>query len=188
MRTAPGSFLQRFFEATGPLDPAQRGAYLESPPSDAPDIEDAHQVRRAQSCWLLLCVCGGACVSACMCGVLVVTTPRLPAPPRPRARLLHQAAGQRGSTAPPPPEQDVDLHFIAFVEHGGQLWELDGRRAGPISHGPTTSDSLLPDVAAVAKAFIDRCAAVCVVVGWCGWRVACRDRPRPLRACDAACP
>lgn len=32
-----------------------------------------------------------------------------------------QAAGQQGDTAPPPPEQDVDLHFIAFVEHAGGL-------------------------------------------------------------------
>jgi hypothetical protein len=31
-----------------------------------------------------------------------------------------QAAGQQGDTAPPPPEQDVDLHFIAFVEHDGE--------------------------------------------------------------------
>jgi len=31
-----------------------------------------------------------------------------------------QAAGQQGNTAPPPPEQDVDLHFIAFVEHNGE--------------------------------------------------------------------
>jgi hypothetical protein len=40
----PGSFLERFFAATSPLSPAERGAYLESPPEDAPDIEEAHQV------------------------------------------------------------------------------------------------------------------------------------------------
>lgn len=34
--------------------------------------------------------------------------------------VLLQAAGQQGDTAPPPPEQDVDLHFIAFVEHHGE--------------------------------------------------------------------
>lgn len=31
-----------------------------------------------------------------------------------------QAAGQQGNTAAPPPEEDVGLHFIAFVEHGGK--------------------------------------------------------------------
>jgi hypothetical protein len=44
----PGSFLTRFFEATQPMGPAERGAYLESPPGDAPDIEEAHQVRCLQ--------------------------------------------------------------------------------------------------------------------------------------------
>jgi len=42
--TAEGSFLQRFFQATQSLTPEQRGAYLEAPPTGAPDIEDAHQV------------------------------------------------------------------------------------------------------------------------------------------------
>lgn len=41
---APGSFLERFFAATAALSPAERGAYLESPPDNAPDIEEAHQV------------------------------------------------------------------------------------------------------------------------------------------------
>lgn len=36
----------------------------------------------------------------------------------------------------------------------GQLWELDGRRRGPVPHGPTTPDSLLPDAAAVIKQLI----------------------------------
>lgn len=34
------------------MSPAERGKYLESPPEDAPDIEEAHQV-----CW----VGGGVC-------------------------------------------------------------------------------------------------------------------------------
>lgn len=42
----PGSFLERFFAATGPMTAAERGAYLESPPDQAPDIEEAHQVRQ----------------------------------------------------------------------------------------------------------------------------------------------
>lgn len=42
----PGSFLQRFFDATQPMSAAERGAYLENPPGDAPDIEEAHQVSK----------------------------------------------------------------------------------------------------------------------------------------------
>lgn len=44
MAAAPDSFLTRFFESTQPMSPAERGAYLEQPPQDAPDIEEAHQV------------------------------------------------------------------------------------------------------------------------------------------------
>lgn len=40
-----GSFLERFFAATGSMSAAERGSYLESPPDSAPDIEEAHQVR-----------------------------------------------------------------------------------------------------------------------------------------------
>jgi hypothetical protein len=36
--------------------------------------------------------------------------------------MFAQVAGQQGATAPPPLEQDVDLHFIAFVEHAGK-WQ-----------------------------------------------------------------
>ena len=30
---------------------------------------------------------------------------------------------------------DVDTHFIAFIEKAGNLIELDGRKAGPVNHG-----------------------------------------------------
>lgn len=39
---APDSFLARFYEATASMTPAERAAYLESPPAGAPDIEAAH--------------------------------------------------------------------------------------------------------------------------------------------------
>lgn len=41
-------------------------------------------------------------------------------PPRILASSSLQAAGAQGSTAPPPADQEVDLHFIAFVEHKGE--------------------------------------------------------------------
>jgi ubiquitin carboxyl-terminal hydrolase L3 len=47
-------------------------------------------------------------------------------------------------------------HIILAGCAVGQLYELDGRRAGPIAHGPTSSDSLLKDVARVARDFIDQ--------------------------------
>jgi hypothetical protein len=51
--TAEGSFLEKFFEATKDLGAAERGAYLEHPPSGGVDIEEAHQV-----CEGLTCGCG----------------------------------------------------------------------------------------------------------------------------------
>ena len=39
--------------------------------------------------------------------------------------------------------QDVNTHFVAFVEKEGQLYELDGRKATPINHGPTSAATLL---------------------------------------------
>lgn len=105
-----GSFLDTFFSTTIPMTPEERGAYLESPPEGAPDIEEAHK-----------------------------------------------AAGEKGDTAPPAPEEDVDLHFVCFVEREGRLWELDGRRPGPIDHGPCTAETLLQDTArAVKRDFIEK--------------------------------
>jgi ubiquitin carboxyl-terminal hydrolase L3 len=39
--------------------------------------------------------------------------------------------------------EDTWNHFVAFVEKEGSLFELDGRKDGPINHGPTTPETLL---------------------------------------------
>lgn len=38
-----------------------------------------------------------------------------------------QAAAQQGATAAPAAEEEVNLHFAAFVAADGALYELDGR-------------------------------------------------------------
>ncbi|SCV70607.1 BQ2448_3369 [Microbotryum intermedium] len=48
----------------------------------------------------------------------------------------------------------VDLHFCTFVEHKGNLIELDGRRNSPINRGKITKD-LLQDTAVRVKEIID---------------------------------
>jgi ubiquitin carboxyl-terminal hydrolase L3 len=45
-------------------------------------------------------------------------------------------------------------HFACFVERSGQLVELDGRKAAPIAHGPTSPASLLEDVVRVVQGFV----------------------------------
>lgn len=81
----------------------------------------------------------------------------IPLGPHERSRLVetsaelataHAAAASGGDTAAPPAEDDVDLHYVCFVkaasptsgedagppdaEGEGTLWELDGRRKGPL--------------------------------------------------------
>ncbi|KAH9891465.1 putative ubiquitin carboxyl-terminal hydrolase [Xylariomycetidae sp. FL2044] len=68
-----------------------------------------------------------------------------PLPPTERAALLektpelaaaHQEAASGGQTAAPDARDDVDLHYVCFVKtDDGTLWELDGRRKGPIARG-----------------------------------------------------
>lgn len=68
-----------------------------------------------------------------------------------------QAAAQQGDTAAPPADEEVDLHFVAFVCVAGALYELDGRKAGPINHGPCAPERLLEETARVVRAnFIER--------------------------------
>lgn len=70
----------------------------------------------------------------------------VPRAPRERASLIeesdalenaHQAAAQGGDTAAPQAADDVDLHYVCFVksEKTEDLWEMDGRRKGPLNRG-----------------------------------------------------
>lgn len=47
--------------------------------------------------------------------------------------------GSQGQTEAPNPQDSVDLHFVSFVKGAdNHLYELDGRRNGPIDLGPST--------------------------------------------------
>lgn len=69
----------------------------------------------------------------------------IPLEPAERSKLIertgslataHQQAASQGDTAAPDAQDDVDLHYVCFVKTGdGTLWELDGRRKGPIARG-----------------------------------------------------
>ncbi|EGX95145.1 ubiquitin hydrolase L3 [Cordyceps militaris CM01] len=74
----------------------------------------------------------------------------IPLDPAQRARLLeqtpalaaaHKDAAQQGATQAPDAHDDVDLHYVCFVKGSdGALYELDGRRKGPIQLGALASD------------------------------------------------
>lgn len=73
-----------------------------------------------------------------------------PLKPLERADLLYESralesahadAARLGDTQAPEAEDSVDLHFVAFVKGGdGRLWELDGRRKGPLERGMLGGD------------------------------------------------
>lgn len=67
----------------------------------------------------------------------------------------HQELAMEGQTEANPHEK-VNYHFVALVERGGFLYELDGRKEFPINHGPTTEDSFLLDGAKVCREFIEK--------------------------------
>ncbi|KZZ96109.1 Peptidase C12, ubiquitin carboxyl-terminal hydrolase 1 [Moelleriella libera RCEF 2490] len=78
----------------------------------------------------------------------------IPLAPRDRSVLLektpeiaaaHKEAASAGDTSPPDAQDDIDLHYVCFVKgNDGALWELDGRRKGPIRRGdlPENEDML----------------------------------------------
>lgn len=71
-------------------------------------------------------------------------------------RVTHESSAQEGQTEAPGLDEKVDLHFIAFVNVDGHLYELDGRKPFPIVHGKTSEDTFLEDSAEVCKKFMAR--------------------------------
>lgn len=48
----------------------------------------------------------------------------------------HQTAATTGDTSAPSADDKVDLHFVTFVKtEDDHLWEMDGRRKGPLDRG-----------------------------------------------------
>jgi len=65
----------------------------------------------------------------------------------------HSVAATAGDTEA---SDNVDTHFICFSCVDGELFELDGRRARPVSHGPSSPNTLLQDAAKVIKGMIEK--------------------------------
>ena len=93
----------------------------------------------------------------------------VPLNPEQRANLLyesaaletaHQNAAAEGDTSAPDAEDKVDLHFVCFVKtEKNHLWELDGRRKGPLDRGELApEEDVLSDKALQlgVRAFIKR--------------------------------
>lgn len=67
--------------------------------------------------------------------------------------VAHSVAATAGETEA---SDNVDTHFICFACVDGQLYELDGRKSAPISHGPSSPSSLLLDAAKAIQGMIQK--------------------------------
>jgi len=77
-------------------------------------------------------------------------TSAIPLAPVDRADLLynsqalesaHQSAATQGQSSTPDAEDDIDLHYVCFVkDEKNNLWEMDGRRKGPLELGALGED------------------------------------------------
>ncbi|KAK8080444.1 ubiquitin carboxyl-terminal hydrolase- family 1 [Apiospora hydei] len=83
----------------------------------------------------------------------------MPLAPPERSKLIeqtqalasaHHEAASQGATAAPDAQDDVDLHYVCFVKtNDGTLWELDGRRKGPIARGKLAEEEDVLSVSAL---------------------------------------
>lgn len=78
----------------------------------------------------------------------------------PALETAHQEAAATGDTAAPSADDSVDLHYVCFVRGSNDhLWEMDGRRKGPLDRGELAADDDVLSPSALEKgvrAFLKR--------------------------------
>ncbi|ORX77326.1 peptidase C12, ubiquitin carboxyl-terminal hydrolase 1 [Anaeromyces robustus] len=67
---------------------------------------------------------------------------------------VHSEYSIKGQTTVTEADDNVDLHFICFIQKNGDLYELDGRKEFPINHGKC--DDLLKGAVNIIKDVISR--------------------------------
>ena len=70
--------------------------------------------------------------------------------------VVHSDAASQGQSEQKAAHEDVDTHFICFVDVDGHLYEYDGRKHAPINHGECSRENLLPVACTVIQQFMDR--------------------------------
>merc|ERR1711972_893296 len=70
--------------------------------------------------------------------------------------LASDESAEGGQTEAPECDADLNHHFIAFVEKGGCVYELDGAKAFPINHGPVGDDFLIAAIQIIKAQFMDQ--------------------------------
>ncbi|KAB1223176.1 Ubiquitin carboxyl-terminal hydrolase isozyme L3 [Morella rubra] len=162
-----GSFMDRFFKTTATMDPLERAAFLENDRemevahSIAATAGETEKIKNVQNWSLPVKGYGGFCFS-----VSVVSHSALDVLDEPCQLGGHWFKKSfNGSRLEPwlstkqenlQASDNVDTHFICFACVDGELYELDGRKSGPISHGPSSPSSLLQDAAKVIQGVIQK--------------------------------
>lgn len=68
----------------------------------------------------------------------------------------HESCAVDGQTSAPSLTDEVNYHFVALVNRGGQLLELDGRKSAPVTHGATSDGTFLADAVRVCREFMSK--------------------------------
>ncbi|KAF3670427.1 putative ubiquitin carboxyl-terminal hydrolase isozyme L3-like isoform X2 [Capsicum annuum] len=117
-----GSFLDKFFKSTAHMDPMERASFLQTDR----EMEVAHSVAATAGDTEIKKI-------ALLVPSLVIAS----------YNVLHCFWYCSHSTK--------YAYLTEKCQHQGQLYELDGRKSGPISHGASTPSSLLQDAAKVIQ-------------------------------------
>lgn len=67
----------------------------------------------------------------------------------------HERSSVEGQTEAPAAAEPVEYHFISFIYDNDTIYEMDGRKHGPINHGPTTPETFLKDAIQVVRKFVN---------------------------------
>ena len=68
-------------------------------------------------------------------------------------RSTHNSAASEGQSDQPSTQESVAAHFICFTAVDGILYELDGRKDGPIPLAAVTDETFLSEAAAAIKTY-----------------------------------
>ncbi|KAG9510211.1 Phosphatidylglycerophosphatase and protein-tyrosine phosphatase 1 [Fragariocoptes setiger] len=66
----------------------------------------------------------------------------------------HEKASVEGQTEAPPASDSTEYHFISIIHDCKNIYEMDGRKHGPINHGPTRPETFLKDGVRVCQSFV----------------------------------
>ncbi|KAL0574755.1 ubiquitinyl hydrolase 1 [Marasmius crinis-equi] len=73
---------------------------------------------------------------------------------------IHADAAGTGQSAVPT-DLDTDLHFTCFVTgQDGKIWELDGRRKGPVERGVVQGDFFTEVAKTIKETYVDQSSSI----------------------------